>query len=272
MVAMVGWIQTNVFSLTHRPSSYKLPFIVSKIHPFQPTFVGLPHSSHNTLSHTRPQHPHAEGHGHMCSVRHMSHWFIHESVCKPRASAIRAYESYINNFGVSVFRTLDDYPVQPFLTLNRGTYLHRFHRDTFKLLIGSHHLLETTILFSKYGWNSGSTFSPPPWSTERFEKYLDKASECPNLLPSWWNETMRRECLRFGESPVWNNLRREPTPYGQTASFGLQMMVLFKQIMNTWTIAMGPAAEELTSEELWSDLSKELVMEDLRDSYIIQQE
>jgi hypothetical protein len=90
-------------------------------------------------------------------------------------------------------------------------------------------------LFKGYGWNSGNTFSVPPWNSEGFENYLNKASERPNLLPSWWNETMRAECVRFAETPTWDNLRREPTLHEETTSFDSQLIVLFEMILKTWT-------------------------------------
>ncbi|KAM7218632.1 putative MYND domain protein [Rhypophila decipiens] len=122
-------------------------------------------------------------------------WRIHKNICGKPAASTKPIE-------------------KPFTRLNNGTYLHdRPEKDVFRLLIDVYRMrVEDEYKFagnvdedSIYSGNEGMD------GTQGFRRFLKKVEQRKrNLLPDWWSDAKREECIRFGKTGggKWSRLNR----------------------------------------------------------------
>jgi splicing suppressor protein 51 len=71
-----------------------------------------------------------------------------------------------------------------------------------------------------------SVYTGASSSIEPFREYLGLAATRHNLLPPWWNAEKQKACEAFGESGVWNDLRRKVTKAEMNAHYGDEKMAM----------------------------------------------
>jgi hypothetical protein len=86
---------------------------------------------------------------------------------------------------------------------------------------------------------------------------------------------MREECLEFGESPTWDNLRRETIIHEEPTSFVPQLLLLFELICDSWKYSVLDLLvrmddSESAKEEKRKSLLNERVKHMFDDFYIIR--
>lgn len=106
-------------------------------------------------------------------------------------------------------KNIEKHEPKPFTKLDQGTYLHdRPQTDVFKLLIDAFRLAESDDHDYEGHVDQDSLLSgTQPDSRKPFRRYLDQAAQKPNLLPPWWNNAKKEECIQFGLNAEWSNLR-----------------------------------------------------------------
>ncbi|KAK4209386.1 hypothetical protein QBC37DRAFT_443385 [Rhypophila decipiens] len=149
-----------------------------------------------------------------------------------------------------------DQPIEkPFTRLNSGTYLHdRPEKDVFRLLIDVYRMrVEDEYKFagdvdedSIYSGNQGMD------GTQGFRRFLKKAEHRKrNLLPDWWSDAKREECIRFGKTGggKWSRLNRAVEKsdiiehYGDT-QFPAQLRMLGEAVYGNVPWVGGASAAE----------------------------
>jgi splicing suppressor protein 51 len=61
-------------------------------------------------------------------------------------------------------------------------------------------------------------------STAPFRQYLDRATAYKSLLPPWWTPEKIEECVTFGESGAWSDVRKKVTKHEVTQHYGYEKM------------------------------------------------
>lgn len=112
-----------------------------------------------------------------------------------------------------------------FTRLDRGTYLHaRPESHVFQLLIDSFRMRQADDFNLEGKIVPGSLYAGGSSSIQSFRDYLAKAGSRPTLLPSWWSERHVQDCLAYGESGAWTDLRKTTTKQDIIQHYGNEMM------------------------------------------------
>jgi hypothetical protein len=125
--------------------------------------------------------------------------------------------------------------------LDKSTYLHdRPEMDTFKLLIDSFRIRQADDFEYQNKTTPPSIYTGAPSSTAPFRQYLDRATASKSLLPPWWIPEKIEECVTFGESGAWSDVRKKVTKhevtqhYGYEKMPGVQLRMLFDKEDERW--------------------------------------
>ena len=107
----------------------------------------------------------------------------------------------------------------------------RSERDVFRILFDAVRVRawdDTTMM--KWAGNDLSMMSPKRASDRMVERFVDKA-EKDGLLPKWWNQETREECIRFGHTEEnWKNEERPPKPHQLVERYGTPDIILQLQV------------------------------------------
>ncbi|KAF9728397.1 hypothetical protein PMIN01_13530 [Paraphaeosphaeria minitans] len=132
-----------------------------------------------------------------------------------------------NSYSAPRLHDLEQHVPDPFTRLDEGTYLHdRPETDTFKLLIDSFRMRQADDFQYEKRTTPPSIYTGAPSSTEPFRQYLDRATACQNLLPSWWDPKKIEECVAFGMSRAWSDLKKKVTKHEVIQHYGYEKMPL----------------------------------------------
>ncbi|KAF2703283.1 hypothetical protein K504DRAFT_463662 [Pleomassaria siparia CBS 279.74] len=132
-----------------------------------------------------------------------------------------------NSYSAPRLHHLERHVPDPFTRLDEGTYLH--HRpeiDTFKLLIDSFRIRQADDFVYENKTTPPSIYTGALSSTEPFRHYLDRATACKSLLPPWWTPEKMEECVIFGESGAWSDIRKKVTKHEIIQHYGCEKMPL----------------------------------------------
>ncbi|RKF77373.1 hypothetical protein GcM1_220066 [Golovinomyces cichoracearum] len=132
-----------------------------------------------------------------------------------------------NSYSAPRLRDLERHIPDPFTRLDKSTYLHdRPEIDTFKLLIDSFRMRQADDFEYENKITPSSIYSGAPSSIKPFRQYLDRATACKDLLPSWFTPGKIEECVIFGESGAWSDIRKKTTKQGIIQHYGNEKMPL----------------------------------------------
>jgi len=130
----------------------------------------------------------------------------------------------------------------PFTRLDQGKYLYdRPQTDVYKLLIDSFRIRQADDFAYEGKATPSSVYTGTLSSTEPFRQYLEKASARQELLPKWWTDEKGEECVVFGESGAWSNLRKKVTKQEVIEHYGddkmpMQLRMLAETVYGTGTM------------------------------------
>lgn len=134
---------------------------------------------------------------------------------------------------------LEKHVPTPFTNLDQGVYLHnRPETDVFKLLIDSFRMRQADDYNFEMKVSSQSVYVGSPSSIKPFRLYLKNAAA---LLPSWWTDAKTEECVTFGESGAWSDLRKKVTKSDITEHYGdgkmpMQLRMLAEMVYGSGTM------------------------------------
>ncbi|KND92497.1 hypothetical protein TOPH_02756 [Tolypocladium ophioglossoides CBS 100239] len=140
-------------------------------------------------------------------------WKAHKKICSVQADAVASNvppnPPPVVSPNLSPLRGLDKPIDNPFMHLDRGTWLHyRSDRDVYRLLIDAYRLnIEDDyeihgIIYAKSLYGGASS------GLNGFRHFLELAASRPGLLPSWWSKTKKKTCERLGmNNSQWHDLR-----------------------------------------------------------------
>jgi splicing suppressor protein 51 len=163
-------------------------------------------------------------------------WKTHKKDCSPSAQPAvpdgnKAKQSHMKG--------LEKHVATPFTNLDQGVYLHdRPESDVFKLLIDSFRMRQADDYNFEMKVTSQSVYVGAPSSIKPFRLYLKEAA---TLLPSWWTDVKTGECVAFGESGAWSDLRKKVTKSEITDHYGdgkmpMQLRMLAEMVYGSGTM------------------------------------
>ncbi|KAK1756547.1 hypothetical protein QBC47DRAFT_380138 [Echria macrotheca] len=138
-------------------------------------------------------------------------WKAHKKICgKPNPpSAAEAQASRLRPP-----KGLDAGVPNPFTRLDSDTLLHdRSQDDVFRLLIDTYRLLVEDCHNIEGKVELDSLYGRSPNARAAFTRFLNKIEQRKrSLLPSWWNDEKKKECVTFGlDDGKWQYLGRAVT-------------------------------------------------------------
>ncbi|KAL7793005.1 hypothetical protein V8C37DRAFT_402056 [Trichoderma ceciliae] len=130
-----------------------------------------------------------------CSLQcQLADWVAHKSLYCVNPAIIPA-GTLAKPHRVPFLRT---YITNPFARLCKGIWLHDRHKqDVYALLVDSFRLREADDFLYARMRNSESIYNGRVSSCPAFRRFLDKA-EAKGLMPPWWSDQKRVECLTMG--------------------------------------------------------------------------
>jgi splicing suppressor protein 51 len=144
----------------------------------------------------------------------------------------------------SHMKGLEKHVATPFTNLDQGVYLHdRPETDVFKLLIDSFRMRQADDYNFEGKVTSPSVYVGAPSSIKAFRLYLKEAT---NLLPSWWTAAKTEECVAFGESGAWSDLRKKVTKSEITDYYGDGQMPMQLCMLAEMVYGSGPMGQDGT--------------------------
>lgn len=142
----------------------------------------------------------------------------------------------------SPMKGLEKHVTTPFTNLDQGVYLHnRPETDVFKLLIDSFRMCQADDYDFEKKVAPRSVYAGAPSSVEPFRVYLKKAA---NLLPPWWTDAKTEECVAFGESGAWSDLRKRVTKSEITDHYGDGKMPMQLRMLAEMVYGSGPMGQD----------------------------
>lgn len=147
-------------------------------------------------------------------------WKMHKKICSKNAAEARGGGQGSSSSSPRL-NNLDKHVPNPFTRLDQGTYLHeRPEKDVFKLLIDSFRIRQEDDFNFEGKAMPRSVYSGTSSSVEPFRQYIDKATGKGGLLPPWWTAEKAKECVEFGESGAWSDLRKKVTKQDVIQHYG----------------------------------------------------
>ncbi|KAL5401092.1 hypothetical protein PMIN03_011814 [Paraphaeosphaeria minitans] len=89
-----------------------------------------------------------------------------------------------------------------------------------------------------------SIYTGAPSSTEPFRQYLDRATACQTLLPSWWDPKKSEECVAFGMNRAWSDLKKKVTKHEVIQHYGYEKMPLQLRLLAEVIYGRGTMGED----------------------------
>ncbi|KAK3361882.1 putative MYND domain protein [Lasiosphaeria ovina] len=121
-------------------------------------------------------------------------WKTHKKICgkqdpPPRRSSAPPTSS-----------ALDAAVSDPFTRLDNGTWLYdRPEKDVFHLLIDAYRMRMEDNYKIDGKCDEDSIYGGSRDGVAGFQRFLDKVASKRGLLPAWWNEEKKAECVRYGQ-------------------------------------------------------------------------
>jgi splicing suppressor protein 51 len=144
----------------------------------------------------------------------------------------------------SHMKGLEKHVSTPFTNLDQGVYLHnRPETDVFKLLIDSFRMRQADDYNFEMKVTSQSVYVGAPSSIKPFRLYLKEAA---TLLPSWWTDAKTEECVAFGESGAWSDLRKKVTKSDSINYYGDGKMPMQLRMLAEMVYGSGPMGQDGT--------------------------
>lgn len=172
-----------------------------------------------------------------------ANWKTHKKECsKNAAEASKANTGHGNTYSTLRLKDLEKHVPDPFTKLDQGNYLHdRPQTDVYELLIDSFRMRQENDFNLENKTTPRSVYTGASSSAEPFRQYLDKATARPTLLPPWWTAKKSEECVIFGESGVWSDLRKTVMKHEVVQHYGnekmpMQLRMLAEVVYGTSTM------------------------------------
>jgi splicing suppressor protein 51 len=153
-----------------------------------------------------------------------------------------------NPYSAPRLHDLERHVSDPFTRLDKGTYLHdRPENDTFKLLTDSFRIRQADDFDYENKTTPPSIYTGAASSTEPFRQYLNRATACKGLLPPWWTSEKIEECVVFGESGAWSDIRKKVTKQGVIQHYGYDKMPLQLRLLAEVVYGVGTMGQNGTN-------------------------
>ena len=173
-----------------------------------------------------------------------ANWKAHKKLCSSLAAKASAGASteHSSSYSAPRLKNIEKHVPNPFTRLDQGVYLHdRPETDVFRLLIDSFRMRQADDFNFESKTTPPSVYTNAPSSTEPFLQYLAKAAKRGNLFPSWWTDDKAKECVTFGKSGAWSDLRKKVTKTEITQHYGdekmpMQLRMLAEVVYDTGTM------------------------------------
>lgn len=168
-------------------------------------------------------------------------WKAHKKSCSGGGTEgfANTKTEHSSSYSSPRLKNLEKHVPNPFTRLDQGKYLHdRPEKDVFKLLIDSFRMRQADDFNFEFKTAPQSIYTGATSSTKPFLQYLAKAATRASLLPPWWIDDKAQECVAFGNSGAWSDLRKEVTKdevmqhYGD-AKAPMQLRMLAEAIYGT---------------------------------------
>ena len=123
-------------------------------------------------------------------------WKTHKKVCGRQVPPPQRSSSAAPTSGGALDAPVPD----PFIRLDNGTWLHgRPEKDVFRLLIDAYRMrMEDNYKFDGE-CDEDSIYGGSRDGVAGFQRFLDKVASKGGLLPAWWDEKKKAECVRYGQ-------------------------------------------------------------------------
>ncbi|KAF1365201.1 hypothetical protein EJ07DRAFT_95384 [Lizonia empirigonia] len=172
-----------------------------------------------------------------------ANWKIHKKNCSENAAeASKSSTEHSDTYSTPRLNDLEKHVPDPFTKLDQGKYLFdRPQADVYKLLIDSFRMRQSDDVNYEFKTMPRSVYTGASSSAEPFRQYLDKAAARPALLPPWWTAEKSKECIIFGESGAWSDLRKAVTKQEVIQHYGdrhmpMQLRMLAEVVYGTSTM------------------------------------
>ncbi|GME25498.1 hypothetical protein M1813_003692 [Neofusicoccum parvum] len=178
-------------------------------------------------------------------------WKTHKKSCAINVASASAASSTITN-GTSTRTPPKNLSVQidkPFTRLDSGTWLHdRPEKDVYKLLIDTFRLRLNDDYNLEAINTDGSVFAGERNSLPAFRKFLRKLESRQDLLPPWWNEQKKAECIAAGMvgAPDWSSLEAAPKKSDILEHYGDSQMPMQMRMLGERIYGRGPGGQDGT--------------------------
>ncbi|KAL7809762.1 hypothetical protein V8C26DRAFT_438270 [Trichoderma gracile] len=135
----------------------------------------------------------------------------------------------------------------PFARLSQGAWLHDRHKqDVYVLLIDSFRLREYDDWTYGGTSNADSVYSGRPSSCPAFRRFLDQA-EAKGLMPPWWTDHARVECLTKGadrSADNWHDLHAMAQDVEVVVVYEAAIMAMQLRMFAETVLGSGPAGTD----------------------------
>ncbi|KAM7187071.1 hypothetical protein V8F20_011139 [Naviculisporaceae sp. PSN 640] len=184
-----------------------------------------------------------------------SDWKSHKTTCSSPSdpqSQTGASSSSSTSAHLSPPKGLDSGIAKPFTALQNGTWLHnRSEKDTFRLLIDVYRMRVEDMYTFGGDVDEDSIYSGNPGVDGRagFRRYLKKVERHKNgaLLPKWWNEQKREECIAYGGprgTDAWAKLRHAVEKSDINEHYGDPQMAMQLRMFTEAVDGRGPGGAQ----------------------------
>lgn len=171
---------------------------------------------------------------------------MHKKGCSTiAAEAAGAQPDHSRSYSAPRVKGLEAHVSNPFTRLDRRIYLHdRSESDTFKLLIDSFRMRQADDFDFESKTTPPSVYTGAPSSTKPFLQYLADATKISGLLPPWWTDKKNEECVAFGKSGTWSDLRKKVTKSELVEHYGEGRMPMQLRMLAECVYGTGPMGQD----------------------------
>ncbi|EOD46093.1 putative mynd domain protein [Neofusicoccum parvum UCRNP2] len=155
----------------------------------------------------------------------------------------------------------------PFTCLDADTWLHdRPECDVYTLLIDAFRLRMADEHNFKHRSHDGSIYAGDPDSLTAFKQFLHQVKQISGLLPPWWSEEKRGECIVLGmngEGESWRLLAKRTDEKDIAERYEDKRMPLQMRVFAKHVCGPGAANIEETADA-WQVLMRTIEGEELQ--------